>query len=184
MAVTPSNMLALGTTAPDFSLPDTVSGNSVSLSELSSEVATVIMFICNHCPYVVHVRNEIVRVARDYQPKGVKFAAISSNNIANYPEDSPEKMKILAEKWGFTFPYLYDESQSVASAYDAACTPDFYVFDKNNTLAYRGRLDDSSPGNNKPLTGKDLRAALDNILQGKPVDSEQFPSMGCNIKWK
>ena len=184
MAVTPSNMLALGTTAPDFLLPDTVSGNSVSLSELSSEVATVIMFICNHCPYVVHVRNEIVRVARDYQPKGVKFAAISSNNIASYPEDSPEKMKILAEKWGFTFPYLYDESQSVASAYDAACTPDFYVFDKNNTLAYRGRLDDSSPGNNKPLTGKDLRAALDNILQGKPVDSEQFPSMGCNIKWK
>ncbi|MCG8318877.1 MAG: thioredoxin family protein [Cytophagales bacterium] len=184
MALTPSSMLALGTRAPDFSLPDVVSEEEISLSDLSSDAATVVMFICNHCPYVVHVRGELVRVARDYQSKGVKFAAISSNDVSRYPADSPEKMKIFAEKAGFSFPYLYDESQSVARAYDAACTPDFYVFDKNKALVYRGRLDESSPGNNKPLTGKDLRAALDNILEGKPLDDQQFPSMGCNIKWK
>ena len=184
MALTPSNMLALGTQAPDFSLPDVVSGNKMSLSDIISDKATVIMFICNHCPYVIHVRSELVKVARQYQSMGVGFVAISSNDIARYPEDSPEKMKIFAEKAGFTFPYLYDESQSVAKAYDAACTPDFYVFDANQALIYRGRLDESSPGNNKPLTGKDLRFALDAILEGKPLEQEQFPSMGCNIKWK
>lgn len=184
MAATPSNMLALGTQAPDFSLPDVVSGDNLSLADLNSDSGMVIMFICNHCPYVIHVKDEIVRVASDYQPKGFKFAAISSNDVINYPADSPDKMKVMAEETGFTFPYLYDESQSVAKAYDVACTPDFYVFDKNNTLVYRGRLDESTPGNNKPLTGKDLRAALDNIIEGKPVINEQFPSIGCNIKWK
>ncbi|MDN5212829.1 thioredoxin family protein [Fulvivirgaceae bacterium BMA12] len=184
MALTPSNMLPLGTEAPDFSLPDVVSGANVSLSELDSEVATVIMFICNHCPYVIHVQEELLRVVKDYQPKGVKFAAISANDIENYPQDSPGKMKLLAEKLGFTFPYLYDESQAVARAYDAACTPDFYAFDKDRKLVYRGRLDDSTPGNDKPLTGKDLRAALDHMTRGELVGTEQFPSMGCNIKWK
>ena len=184
MAVTPSNMLALGTRAPEFSLPDVVSGKSLSLADLNAEAGTIIMFICNHCPYVIHVLDEVVSVANDYQSEGFKFAAISANDVANYPQDSPENMKILAEESGFTFPYLYDGSQSVAKAYDAACTPDFYVFDKNYALVYRGRLDDSTPGNNKPLTGKDLRAALDNIAQGKPVEGQQFPSMGCNIKWK
>ena len=177
-------MLPLGTKAPDFSLPDVVSGRNVSLAELYSDVATVIMFICNHCPYVIHIQEELLKVVGDYQPKGVKFAAISSNDIENYPQDSPEKMKILAEELGYTFPYLYDGSQSVARAYDAACTPDFYAFDKNHKLVYRGRLDNSSPGNNNPLTGKDLRAALDDMLQGNAVSGEQIPSMGCNIKWK
>lgn len=177
-------MLPLGTEAPDFSLPDVVSGGNVSLSELDSEVATVIMFICNHCPYVIHIQEELLNVVKDYQPKGVKFAAISANDIENYPQDSPEKMKLLAEELGFTFPYLYDESQAIAKAYDAACTPDFYAFDKGRKLVYRGRLDESTPGNNKPLTGKDLRAALDHMLGGELVSEEQFPSMGCNIKWK
>ena len=184
MALTHSNMLALGTEAPDFSLPDVVSGENISLSDLHSENATVMMFICNHCPYVIHVIDEVVKVAGDYQPRGVKLVAISSNDIEKYPDDSPDKMKLFAEKSGFTFPYLYDESQLVARAYDAACTPDFYVFGKNNALVYRGRLDDSRPGNDLPLTGKDLRAALDSILQGKLPEGGQFPSMGCNIKWR
>lgn len=184
MALTPSNMLALGTEAPDFSLPDVVSGENMSLSELRSDIAIVMMFICNHCPYVIHVRDELVNVAGDYQPRGVKFVAISANDIEKYPDDSPDKMKLFAEESGFTFPYLYDESQSVARAYDAACTPDFYVFDKNTALVYRGRLDDSRPGNDLPVTGKDLRAALDRVLQGKLPEDQQFPSMGCNIKWR
>lgn len=184
MALTPSNMLALGTEAPDFSLPDVVSGENMSLSELRSDIAIVMMFICNHCPYVIHVRDELVKVAGDYQPRGVKFVAISANDIEKYPDDSPDKMKLFAEESGFTFPYLYDESQSVARAYDAACTPDFYVFDKNTALVYRGRLDDSRPGNDLPVTGKDLRAALDRVLQGKLPEDQQFPSMGCNIKWR
>ena len=184
MALTPSNMLALGTEAPDFSLPDVVSGENMSLPELRSDIAIVMMFICNHCPYVIHVRDELVKVAGDYQPRGVKFVAISANDIEKYPDDSPDKMKLFAEESGFTFPYLYDESQSVARAYDAACTPDFYVFDKNTALVYRGRLDDSRPGNDLPVTGKDLRAALDRVLQGKLPEDQQFPSMGCNIKWR
>ena len=184
MALTPSNMLALGTEAPDFSLPDVVSGENMSLSELRSDIAIVMMFICNHCPYVIHVRDELVNVAGDYQPRGVKFVAISANDIEKYPDDSPDKMKLFAEESGFTFPYLYDESQSVARAYDAACTPDFYVFDKNTALVYRGRLDDSRPGNDLPVTGKDLRSALDRVLQGKLPEDQQFPSMGCNIKWR
>tara|TARA_Y100000114_G_scaffold157317_1_gene189671 strand:- start:15153 stop:15686 length:534 start_codon:yes stop_codon:yes gene_type:complete len=177
-------MLPLGTPAPDFKLPDTISGKSLSLAELKSDKATVIMFICNHCPFVKHVDEGIVSLAKDYQTKGVSFIAISSNDVENYPQDSPELMKEEAEKVGYTFPYLYDETQEVAKAYDAACTPDFYVFDADLKCAYRGQLDDSRPGNGKPVTGKDLRAALDEILEGKPVSAPQIPSLGCNIKWK
>ena len=184
MARTPSNMLPLGTPAPDFTLLDTVSGKTVSLDKLKSDKATVIMFICNHCPFVKHVDEAIVSLAKDYQAKGVSVIAISSNDVENYPQDSPELMKEEAEKVGYTFPYLYDETQEVAKAYDAACTPDFYVFDKDSKCAYRGQLDDSRPGNDKPVTGKDLRAALDEILEGKEVSAPQIPSLGCNIKWK
>lgn len=184
MARTPSNMLPLGTPAPDFNLPDAVSGKTLSLDELKSEKATVIMFICNHCPFVKHVDEGIVSLAKDYQAKGVSFVAISSNDVENYPQDSPELMKEEAEKVGYPFPYLYDESQAVAKAYDAACTPDFYVFDANLKCAYRGQLDSSRPGNGAPVTGKDLRAALDEILDDKEVSAPQIPSLGCNIKWK
>lgn len=184
MARTPSNMLPLGTKAPNFTLPDTISGKTVSLDDLKSDKATVIMFICNHCPFVKHVDEAIVSLAKDYQAKGVSVIAISSNDVENYPQDSPELMKEEAEKVGYTFPYLYDETQEVAKAYDAACTPDFYVFDKDLKCAYRGQLDDSRPGNDKPVTGKDLRAALDEILEGKEVSAPQIPSLGCNIKWK
>ena len=184
MALTPSNMLPLGTAAPEFVLPDTVSGKDLSFDDVATDKATVVMFICNHCPYVIHVNQEIVNVAKDYQTKGVGFVAISSNDVENYPADSPDKMKILAETEGYTFPYLYDASQEVAKAYDAACTPDFYVFDGNKQLVYRGRLDDSRPGTGNPLTGKDLRNALDAVLDGEEVTDVQYPSMGCNIKWK
>lgn len=184
MAATPSNMLALGTIAPDFNLLDTISGKTVSLQELKSDKATVILFICNHCPFVKHVDEGIVSLANGYQLKGVKFIAISSNDVENYPQDGPELMKVEAEKVGYSFPYLYDATQEVAKAYEAACTPDFYVFDGDLKCAYRGQLDDSRPGNGKPVTGKDLRAALDEILDGKPVSAPQFPSIGCNIKWK
>lgn len=184
MAATPSKMIPLGTKAPDFTLPDVVSGKMMSLNELKSQKATVIMFICNHCPYVKHVNHELVRLARDYQPKGVAFIAISSNDVAQYPEDGPEEMKKVAQQLGYPFPYLHDESQDVARAYDAACTPDIYIFDKDLKLAYRGQLDDARPGNNAPVTGNDVRAALDNLLSGKPVSPEQKPSIGCNIKWK
>ncbi len=177
-------MLPLGTVAPDFTLLDTVSGKEVSLKELSSTRATVIMFICNHCPYVIHVNEEIVRLAKDYQSAGVAFIAISSNDVVNYPADAPDKMTALAKAEGYTFPYLYDETQAVAKAYDAACTPDFYVFDGDLRLAYRGQLDGSRPNSGIPLTGEDLRSALDAVLLGRPVASEQRPSAGCNIKWK
>lgn len=184
MAVTPSNMVPLGTIAPDFTLPDTVSGRMMSLRELKSEIATVIMFICNHCPYVQHVQHELVRLANDYQPKGISFIAISSNDVVGYPDDAPDKMKEVAERLGYPFPYLYDETQEVAKAYDAACTPDFYIFDKDLKCVYRGQLDDSRPGNLIPVTGRDIRAALDSILRGEPVNPDQKPSVGCNIKWK
>lgn len=184
MAFTESTMLELGTKAPDFTLPDTISGKKISLKDIASDKATVVMFLCNHCPYVIHVNPEIVRVAKDYQPKGVSFVGISSNDVENYPQDGPAEMKILAEKVGYPFPYLYDETQEVARAYDAACTPDFYVFDGDLELVYRGRLDDARPKNDNPLTGKDLRAALDAVLAGKPVSEVQYPSGGCNIKWK
>ena len=184
MSFTESTMLPLGSEAPPFVLPDTVSGKTIRLQDISSDQATVVMFICNHCPYVIHVNDEIVRLANDYIPKGVSFVAISSNDVENYPEDGPEKMKQIAQRLNYPFPYLYDESQNVARAFDAACTPDFYVFDKDLKLAYRGRLDDSRPKSGTLLTGKDLRAALDAILSGQPVAEKQYPSGGCNIKWK
>ncbi len=185
MAATPSNMLALDTKAPDFKLLDTVSGKEKTFTDIKGDKGTVVMFICNHCPYVLHVNDEIVRIANEYQPKGIGFVAISSNDVENYPQDAPELMTEQAKKTGYTFPYLYDETQETAKAYKAACTPDFYVFDKNDKLVYRGRLDESTPKNNEPLTGKDLRKALDLLLEGKRIpDEEQKPSIGCNIKWK
>ncbi|SFW49355.1 Peroxiredoxin [Sinomicrobium oceani] len=184
MARTPSNMLPLGTKAPGFDLPDTVSGTNRSLSDIRGEKATVVMFICNHCPFVKHVNQEISRLASDYTSKGVGFAAISSNDVENYPDDAPGLMAENARKQGFSFPYLYDESQDIAKAYDAACTPDFYVFDDKLQLAYRGQLDDSRPENGIPVTGKDIRTALEAVLHGQQVPEMQKPSIGCNIKWK
>ena len=184
MALTESNMLPLGTVAPDFTLPDTVSGKMINLKDIATGKATVVMFLCNHCPYVIHVNPEIVRIVHDFKEKNVNFVGISSNNVEKYPADSPEKMKVLAEEVGYTFPYLYDETQEVAKAYDAACTPDFYVFDEQRKLVYRGRIDDSRPNSGKPLTGKDLREAINPVLEGREVSSRQYPSAGCNIKWK
>jgi peroxiredoxin len=177
-------MVPLGTIAPAFVLPDVVSGKSLRLEKIRSEVATLIMFICNHCPYVKHVQDELVRLGKDYLPKGVSIIAISSNDAEKYPDDAPEKMKEVARQWNYPFPYLYDESQEVARVYDAACTPDFYIFDKSLQLVYRGQLDDSRPKNDLPVTGRDIRAALDALLSGKPVPEDQKPSIGCNIKWK
>lgn len=184
MALTPSSMLPLGTPAPDFSLPDTVSGRLVSLAQGRGEHATVIMFLCNHCPYVKHVQSELVQLAADFQPRGVGFIAISSNDIARYPEDGPVQMAQVAWQQGYSFPYLYDQTQEVARAYSAACTPDFFVFDARLRCVYRGRLDDSTPGNGKPLSGADLRTALGALLAGRPVPDAQLPSYGCNIKFR
>ena len=183
MALTPSNMLPLGTKAPDFSLVDTISGQTKKLDEIKGSKGTVVMFICNHCPFVVHVNSQLVQLANDYTEKGIGFVAISSNDAINYPQDGPEKMKSHAQQNGYPFPYLYDETQEVARAFDAACTPDTYVFDNELKLVYRGQLDDSRPGNGIPVTGKDLRSALDSVLQGKQVQTIQKPSIGCNIKW-
>lgn len=185
MAATLSNMLPLGTKAPDFKLFDTVSGKQLTYNDIKGKNGTVIMFICNHCPYVLHVNPQIVKIANKYQDKGIGFVGISSNDVENYPQDAPELMTQQAKKVGYNFPYLYDETQEVAKAYQAACTPDFYVFDSNDKLVYRGRLDESSPKNNIQLTGKDLRKALDLLLIGKMIpDEQQQPSIGCNIKWK
>ena len=184
MAETPTTQIPLGFTAPDFKLYDTVTDKERSLTELASGKGTVIMFICNHCPYVKHVIRGILDLANDYIPKGISFIAISSNDAEKYPADSPEKMKELALELEFPFPYLYDETQDVARAYSAACTPDFYLFNKDLKLVYRGRLDDSKPGNDIPLSGKDLRDAIDATLAGKTVSEKQYPSGGCNIKWK
>ncbi len=183
MALTESTMLPLGTKAPNFHLMDTVTGNYYSLDDLKSNKATVVMFICNHCPYVIHVNPEVVRIANEYRSKGVSFVAISSNDVEKYPDDAPDKMRIVAMVLKFPFPYLYDKRQEVAKAYDAACTPDFYIFDGEMNLAYRGRLDDSRPGNDVGLTGQDLRAGLDATLKGERIEN-QIPSMGCGIKWK
>lgn len=183
MAFTESNMLPLGTQAPNFHIQDVVSNNYYNLDDLKSDKATVIMFICNHCPFVIHVNPEIVRLANDYKNKGVSFIAISSNDVENYPEDAPDKMSIVAKVLKFPFPYLYDKNQEVAKAYDAACTPDFYVFDGETKLTYRGRLDQSRPGNDTPLSGEDLRNAIESTIQGKEIKT-QYPSAGCNIKWK
>ena len=184
MALTPSTMLALGTKAPEFQLPDAVSGKTISLSTFSGTQALLVMFICRHCPYVQHVKDELARLGRDYANKSVGMVAISANDAANYPDDAPEQLKEMAKELGFTFAFCYDASQETAKAYTAACTPDFFLFDDKRTLVYRGQLDDSRPGNNKPVTGRDLRAAIDAVVAGKPVKAEQMPSVGCNIKWK
>ena len=183
MARTPSNMLPLSTIAPDFNLLNTVDGNYLSLNHLKGDQGTVILFICNHCPFVLHVNNELIAIANTYQNKGINFIAISSNDAVNYPQDAPDKMTEQAKHLGYPFPYLYDETQEVAKAYDAACTPDIYVFDNSLKLVYRGQLDDSRPGNGTPVTGKDLRHALDCLMNGKENSKLQKPSIGCNIKW-
>lgn len=183
MALTPSTMLPLGTAAPDFRLPAT-DGTTVALDDFRGAPALLVIFLCNHCPYVKHVRSEIAELARDYQPQGVAVVGISSNDAIAHPDDSFAKMAEEKAEVGYAFPYLYDESQSVARAYDAACTPDFFLFDNKQSLAYRGQLDGSRPGNPTPVTGKDLRAALDAVLAGRPAAEDQRPSMGCNIKWK
>lgn len=184
MARTPSNMLALGTIAPDFSLYDTISKQELSLSDLKGDKGTVVMFICNHCPFVIHVNSEIVAIANTYQAKGMSFIAISSNDVINYPQDGPDLMYEHAKENNYPFPYLYDETQEIAKAYDAACTPDFYLFNEDSKLVYRGQLDDSRLGNGIPLTGNDLRNAIDSLLSEKPISTNQKPSIGCNIKWK
>lgn len=184
MARTESNMIELGTRAPAFTLPDSTSGRMVSLEEARGKRATVLFFICNHCPFVKHVNPELVKLAEDYKGKEVGFIAINSNDVESHPADSPEQMRVVADRWRYPFPYLYDETQAVAKRYEAACTPDFYVFDPDLQLVYRGQLDDSRPENGKPLTGKDIRAALDAILANQPVSADQKPSIGCNIKWK
>lgn len=183
MVRTASTMLPLGTQAPDFELPD-FNGQKVSLSDFRGSKALVVIFMCNHCPFVKHVAPELVRLFADYGPRGVSIVGISSNDVSAYPDDSPALMKAEAQTQGYTFPYLYDETQSVAKAYRAACTPDFYVFDSNQRLVYRGQLDDSRPKSDIPVTGRDIRNALDNLLAGSPLAENQRPSIGCNIKWK
>jgi peroxiredoxin len=184
MSLTPSNMLPLGTVAPDFYLRDAVDNKYYSLADIKGDKGTIVMFICNHCPFVKHVNAEIVRLANDYRILGFGFVAIMSNDVEKYPEDSPEKMEIYANKLNYTFPYLYDKSQEVAKKYEAACTPDFYVFNAELKLIYRGQLDNSRPGNGIPVTGRDLREALDAVLNNRSISENQKPSIGCNIKWK
>lgn len=179
-----SAMLPLGTSAPQFSLPDVCTGKTIALHNPGSAIATVIMFICNHCPYVKHVNPELTRLAHEYLTQGVQFIAINANDVGSYPDDSPENMKRVAEEQHYPFPYLYDETQEVAKAYQATCTPDFFVFDKQMLLVYRGQLDDSRPGNHLPLNGSSIRSALNSMLHGQPITDMQKPSIGCNIKWK
>ena len=183
MVRTASTMLELGTPAPDFSLPDT-DGKVVSLSDFTGRQALLVMFICRHCPFVIHVQDQLASLCEKYQRRGVAVVGINSNDVANYPQDAPDKMKADAEQFGYTFDYLYDESQDVAKAYRAACTPDFFLFDAGRRLVYRGQLDGSRPGNEVAVTGEDLRAALDAGLAGRPPLDPQRPSLGCNIKWK
>ncbi|MCC7145744.1 MAG: thioredoxin family protein [Phycisphaeraceae bacterium] len=183
MVLTPSTTVKLGTPAPEFSLLDT-EGEKVSLADFQGASAYLVMFICNHCPYVKHVAAELTRLGEDYQDRDVAVVAINANDAENYPDDSPERMKEEKVARSYTFPYLFDQTQEVAKAYQAACTPDFFLFDFNRRLIYHGQLDDSRPGNGVPVTGRDLRAALDATLAGKPVAPDQKPSMGCNIKWK
>ncbi len=183
MVAVNSTMLPLGTGAPDFELPDT-QGKQVRLADFRGASGLVVAFICNHCPYVKHLQQAFVQIAKEYQARGMAFVAISSNDAVQYPADSPERMAEEARRAEYTFPYLYDQTQTVAKAYKAACTPDFYVFERDQKLVYRGQFDDSRPGNNLPSTGKDLRSALDAMLSGQPVDHRQKPSIGCNIKWR
>ncbi|TXH28973.1 MAG: thioredoxin family protein [Elusimicrobia bacterium] len=184
MALTPSAMVPLGTPAPDFQLPDVTSGATLSLASFAERKVLLVMFLCRHCPYVVHVQEELARLGREYATRGVGLVAISANDAAHYPDDAPEGLRRQAREQGFVFPYLYDESQAVAKSFAAACTPDFFVYDGDRRLVYRGQLDDSRPGNGKPVTGRDLRAALDAALDGRPAPEPQRPSAGCNIKWK
>ncbi|MFV1996632.1 MAG: thioredoxin family protein [Acidiferrobacterales bacterium] len=183
MTLTPSTMLELGTNAADFCLPDT-KGKEVCLGGFRESSALLVVFICNHCPYVIHIANALSKFANEYQSKGLGIVAISANDATNYPDDGPEKMAEEVKTHGYTFPYLYDEDQEVAKAYRAACTPDFFLFDAARKLVYRGQFDDSRPGNDKAITGADLRRAVDNVIAGQEPDAEQTPSMGCNIKWK
>ncbi len=183
MAKTASTMLPLGTSAPDFRLPDP-NGKLVSLADFSDQRALLVMFLCNHCPYVKHVQTELARLGQDYAPRGVGIVGINSNDATNYPEDAPARMAVEAKAAGYNFPYLYDESQTVAQAYQAACTPDFFLFDHSRRLVYRGQLDASRPGNGIPPSGRDLRLALDAVLAGQAVAAQQMPSLGCNIKWR
>lgn len=184
MALTESKMNALGVKAPNFELLDTISGKTITYNDVKGQLGTVVLFLCNHCPYVIHVNEELIRIAREYVLKGIGFVAISSNDVANYADDAPDKMSLVAKVLKFPYPYLYDEDQTVAKAYDAVCTPDIFVFDDSDNLYYRGRLDESRPGNQKPLDGKDLRLALTLLLRQEPPLRHQFPSAGCNIKWK
>jgi peroxiredoxin len=183
MAMTASTMLELGTKAPDFRLPDT-EGNLVSLSDFDDAPVLLVVFMCNHCPFVRHILDHLLELAKEYQAKGVAVVGINSNDVESYPDDRPEMMAKIAREKGFPFPYFYDETQEVAKSYRAACTPDFFLFDGQRRLAYRGQMDDSRPGNHEPITGADLRAALEAVLAGRPVPERQRPSMGCNIKWK
>lgn len=184
MVRTMSTMLELGTAAPDFNLPDVVTGKTVSLNSFQDKKALLVMFICRHCPYVKHVQNELARIGKDYANKPLGIVAISSNDAKEYPDDAPESLKEMVNELGFNFPFLYDESQDVAKRYTAACTPDFFLFDRARRLVYRGQLDDSRPKSETPITGRDLRAALDAVLNDQPVDANQKPSLGCNIKWR
>jgi peroxiredoxin len=184
MARTESAMLPLGTSAPDFVLKDVVTRHEMNTQNLSGPNGLLVMFICRHCPFVKHLEKALAQLGKDYEDSGIGIVAISSNDAVNYPEDAPESLAEQAREIGFTFPYLYDETQEVARAYDAACTPDFFLFDGSLKLVYRGQFDDSRPGNGVPITGKDLRSALDALLSGKPISPEQRPSIGCNIKWK
>src|SRR5207244_4325032 len=184
MARTPSSMIELGTTAPDFRLPDVVTGKRVSRGDAAGPKGMLAMFICRHCPFVKHVQDELATLGRDYAQSGIGIVAISANDESGFPEDSPANLAKMSRELGFTFPYLYDEAQDVARAYDAQCTPDFFLYDSQRTLVYRGQLDDSRPGNGVPVTGRDLRAALDALIAGQPIPKEQRPSIGCNIKWK
>ena len=184
MVKTLSTMLELGTRAPDFSLPDVVSRRAISLASFGDETALLVMFICRHCPFVKHVQEELARLGAAYRGRGVGIVAISSNDAASYPDDAPERLKQMADELGFTFPVCFDETQEVAKAYTAACTPDFFLFDQARTLVYRGQLDGSRPESGEPVTGRDLRAAIDAVLSDRPVSADQRPSIGCNIKWK
>ena len=184
MSLTNSTMLSLGTDLPNFELPDVVSGKIVTPADFADRKGLLIMFICRHCPYVLHVQAALVRLGRDYESAGLGIIAISANDIHAYPDDHPDKLKVMAKDLRLAFPLCFDETQEVAKTFTAACTPDFFLFDRERKLVYRGQLDDSRPGNNKPVTGKDLRAAIDAMLAGRDVDQHQQPSAGCNIKWK